>query len=185
MGKTIVKERKSNLLPAHILAGFSQSDDQQTGMLYAEADSGQTVALHPCTNYRLFFLLDGHISLHGRQYGTHTVTAKEFILLPPLDDIDCDVFEMSKYIIVHCDGLHTPGNSDYFNRLKRTADKYTLTYAPLPIHEKLATVLQSAMIYNTNELQYSQVFDTVFVFLRVLYSQEELASFFISMLIKV
>ncbi|NDV84937.1 hypothetical protein [Bacteroides sp. 51] len=145
-------------------------------MLFHEMPAAHVEQLGSSRNYRLFFLLNGKVRLEGNEWDSCQVHGQQLLLLSPQCEISCGAFEKSKYVTVNCTGLQSWHNRCYLEELKRYVySGQELTFSTLPLHEKLKKLLSGFTAYTNNEYQYLEIYDTVFVVLRLLYTNEEMA----------
>ena len=149
---------------------------QSAGMLFNEMPAAYVEQLGASRNYRLFFLLNGKVRLEGGESGTRQVYGQRLVLLSPQCEISCGAFEKSRYVAINCTELQSQHNRYYLEELKRRIHSgQEVTFSTLPLHEKLKKLLSGFTAYANNEYQYAEIYDTVFVVLRLLYTHEEMA----------
>ena len=143
---------------------------------------GRVEHIAHAAHYRLFFLLEGKIFLKSQVAGKHLLYAKEMMMLPAGSEISCSAFDKSKFVILDCTVLRAKGNVSYMEELKEVAFVYEPKKMVFPICIKLEKVLNGFFGYTMDGNYYTDAYDAVFIFLRSLYTPQELGALFAPMI---
>jgi hypothetical protein len=165
-----------------LLPRFQSCRETRKGVLYNELPKGRVEDLESSSDYRLFFLMEGKAFMNCESSEKYLLQGGHFSLLPPGCPISCASFTKSCYSIVTCTGLTSASNRDFVEKLKDIPCRSIPTVTALPIRDKLDKILYNFATYTCNEYQYPDIYDTVFIILRVLYTPEELVSLLFPML---
>lgn len=165
-----------------LLPSFKAHQETMKGVLYNELRQGCIEDLASNSNYRLLFLMEGKVFLRNEGMGKYLLYGGNFSLLPPDCPISCASLTRSRYLIVTCTGLSSTGNQSFMEELRNASCSSFASVTSLPIREQLDTILYNFATYTCNEYQYPDIYDTLFVILRILYTPEELVSLLSPML---
>ena len=142
---------------------------------------GRVEHIAHAAHYRLFFLLEGRIFLKSPVAGKHLLYGMEMMMLPAGSEISCSALDKSKFVILDCTVLRAKGNVSYMEELKEAALVYEPEKTVFPICAKLERVLNGFFAYAMDESCYIDAYDAVFIFLRSLYTPQELGALFAPM----
>ena len=128
-------------------------------------------------NYRLLFLLKGQIRLNIDSDDEYVLNDKEFTLLPPGCCVVCSALMSSGYVIINCNRIKIGSNRAYLTELRKESSKGIVPCRQLPIRGRFMKVLTDFEYYPVSESMYPSLYDILFIYMRILYSKEELLSF--------
>ena len=146
-------------------------------LLYHKLRNGCSDELSGSGNYRLFFLLEGTVRLKVGNDGEYLLGSGEFTLLPPGCSITCFALSGSGYVVINCNRIKVDSNVSYLEELKKDAGKGITPCRQLPIRGRFMKVLTDFEYYPVSESMYPSLYDILFIYMRILYSKEELLSF--------
>ena len=146
-------------------------------LLYHKLKNGCSDELPGSGNYRLFFLLEGAVRLKVGNDDEYLLGNGEFTLLPPGCSIVCSALVCSGYVIIKCNRIKIGSNVSYLDELKKEGDKEITPCRQLPIRGRFMKVLTDFEYYPVSESMYPSLYDILFIYMRILYSKEELLSF--------
>ena len=135
---------------------FNEKFGRKVMLLYHKLKNGCSDELPGSGNYRLFFLLEGAVRLKVGNDDEYLLGNGEFTLLPPGCSIVCSALVCSGYVIINCNRIKIGSNVSYLDELKKEGDKE---------------------ITPVSESMYPSLYDILFIYMRILYSKEELLSF--------
>lgn len=153
-------------------------------LLYRALSAGGIRHLDSRENHRLFFLLEGNVSLKTTDNDECILRGREFVLLPPANIIYCSALEDSRCVVINCIRLKINGNSSYWEELREQVETGITVNRPIPIRGWFLKVLEDFAFYPVSEDMYPPIYDMVFIIMRALYSQEEMLSLFLPVLRK-
>ena len=108
----------------------------------------------------------------------------EFTLLPSGCLIVCSALARSGCVIINCNRIKIASNVSFWEELKKDAGKEITPCRQLPIRGRFLKVLRDFEYYPVSENMYPSLYDILFIYMRILYSKEELLSFFRPMLLE-
>lgn len=146
-------------------------------LLYHKLKNGCSDELSGSDNYRLFFLLEGNVCLKVGNGDDYLLGNEEFTLLPPRCSIVCSALAGSGYVVINCNRIKVDSNVSYLEELKKDAGKEMTPCRQLPICDRFMKVLTDFEYYPVSESMHPSLYDILFIYMRILYSKEELLSF--------
>ena len=161
---------------------FNEKFGRKVMLLYHKLKNGCSDELPGSGNYRLFFLLEGAVRLKVGNDDEYLLDSGEFTLLPPGCSIVCSALVYSGYVVINCNRIKVDSNVSYLDELKKEGDKGITPCRQLPIRGRFLKVLRDFEYYPVSENMYPSLYDILFIYMRILYSKEELLSFFRPML---
>jgi hypothetical protein len=156
---------------------FNEKFGRKVMLLYHKLKNGCSDELPGSGNYRLFFLLEGAVRLKVGNDDEYLLGNGEFTLLPPGCSIVCSALVCSGYVIINCNRIKIGSNVSYLDELKKEGDKEITPCRQLPIRGRFMKVLTDFEYYPVSESMYPSLYDILFIYMRILYSKEELLSF--------
>ena len=151
-------------------------------LLYHKLKDGCSNEMTGSDTYRLFFLLEGNVRLKIDNGSDYLLGNGEFTLLPPGCSIVCSALARSGCVIINCNRIKIASNVSFWEELKNDAGKEITPCRQLPIRGRFLKVLRDFEYYPVSENMYLSLYDILFIYMRILYSKEELLSFFRPML---
>ena len=146
-------------------------------LLYHEVEKDCSDELPSSGIHRLFFLLKGKARLKIGSEDEYLLNDKEFTLLPPGCPVVCSALVSSGYVIINCNRIKISSNRSYLAELKKEGKKGIVPCRQLPIRGRFMKVLTDFEYYPVSENMYPSLYDILFIYMRILYSKEELLSF--------
>ena len=156
---------------------FNEKFGRKVMLLYHKLKNGCSDELPGSGNYRLFFLLKGTVRLKVGNDDEYLLGNGEFTLLPPRCSITCSALSGSGYVVINCNRIKVDSNVSYLEELKKDAGKEMTSCRQLPIRGRFMKVLTDFEYYPVSESMYPSLYDILFIYMRILYSKEELLSF--------
>lgn len=156
---------------------YSEQFGEKVMLLYHKLKKECSDELFVRENYRLFFLLKGKVHLKIGGDDEYLLNDEEFTLLPPGYSIVCSALACSVYVIINCNRIKIGSNVSYLEELKKEGDKEITPCRQLPIRGRFMKVLTDFEYYPVSESMYPSLYDILFIYMRILYSKEELRSF--------
>ncbi|WP_288612949.1 hypothetical protein, partial [uncultured Bacteroides sp.] len=81
------------------------------------------------------------------------------------------------YVVINCNRIKVDSNVSYLEELKKDAGREMTPCHQLPIRGRFMKVLTDFEYYPVSESMYPSLYDILFIYMRILYSKEELLSF--------
>lgn len=156
---------------------YSEQFGRKVMLLYHKLKKECADELSVSENYRLLFLLKGQIRLNIGSDDEYVLNDKEFTLLPPGCCVVCSALMSSGYVIINCNRIKIGSNRAYLTELRKESSKGIVPCRQLPIRGRFMKVLTDFEYYPVSESMYPSLYDILFIYMRILYSKEELLSF--------
>lgn len=156
---------------------YNQKFGKKVMLLYHTMNKECSDELSVSENYRLLFLLKGQVRLKIGNDDEYLLNDKEFTLLPPGCSVICSALMSSGYIIINCNRIKISSNRSYLKELKQESSKGIVPCRQLSIRGRFMKVLTDFEYYPVSERMYPSLYDILFIYMRILYSKEELLSF--------
>lgn len=153
-------------------------EERKVMLIYHDLQKDCSEELPASNRYRLLFLLEGKVQLKCGNGEEYLLDGQEFTLLPPGNRVVCYALApgRTKYLVIHCNRSKIGSNAAYLEELKKRDRKDAAPCRQLPIRERLMKVLKDFDYYPVSESTYPSLYDILFIYMRTLYTPEELLS---------